>query len=39
MPPSINLEEAKNFGVFMAKAVLDGRLGELINLADVNLRR
>jgi len=39
MPPSINLEEAANFGVFMAKAVLDGRLGELINLADVNLRR
>jgi pyruvate dehydrogenase (quinone) len=39
MPPSINLEEAKSFGLFMAKAVLDGRLGELIDLADVNLRR
>jgi pyruvate dehydrogenase (quinone) len=39
MPPSVNLEEAKNFGLFTAKAVLDGRLGELIDLADVNLRR
>jgi pyruvate dehydrogenase (quinone) len=39
MPPNINLDEAKNFGVFMAKAVLDGRLGQLIDLADVNLRR
>jgi pyruvate dehydrogenase (quinone) len=39
MPPNINLTEAKNFGLFMAKAVLDGRLGQLIDLADVNLRR
>jgi pyruvate dehydrogenase (quinone) len=39
MPPSINFEEAKSFGLFMAKAVLDGRLGELIDLADQNLRR
>ena len=39
MPPSINVEEAKNFGMFTAKAVLDGRLGQLIDLADVNLRR
>jgi pyruvate dehydrogenase (quinone) len=39
MPPTINLEEAKSFGLFMARAVLDGRLGELIDLADVNLRR
>ncbi|HEY2010622.1 MAG TPA: ubiquinone-dependent pyruvate dehydrogenase [Rhizomicrobium sp.] len=39
MPPNINLEEAKNFGVFMTKAVLDGRLVQLIDLAEVNLRR
>lgn len=39
MPPAINFEEAKNFGLFMTEAVLDGRLGQLINLADVNLRR
>lgn len=39
MPPSINIEEAKNFGLFMAKAVLDGRLAQLTDLANVNLRR
>jgi pyruvate dehydrogenase (quinone) len=39
MPPAINLEEAKSFGLFMAKAVLDGRLGQLVELADVNFRR
>ena len=39
MPPAINLEEAKNFGLLTAKAVLDGRLGELVDLADTNLRR
>ena len=39
MPPTIDIEEAKSFGLFMAKAVLDGRLTELIDLADVNLRR
>jgi pyruvate dehydrogenase (quinone) len=39
MPPNINLEEAKNFGLFMTKAVLDGRLVQLIDLAEVNLRR
>jgi pyruvate dehydrogenase (quinone) len=39
MPPTINIEEAKSFGLFMAKAVLDGRLAELIDLADVNFRR
>ena len=39
MPPNINLEEAKNFGLFMAKAVLDGRLAQLTDLASVNLRR
>lgn len=39
MPPNINFQEAKNFGLFAAKAVLDGRLGQLIDLADVNLLR
>jgi len=39
MPPNINFEEAKNFGLFMAKAVLDGRLAQLTDLASVNLRR
>ena len=39
MPPNINFEEAKNFGLFMIKAVLDGRLAQLTDLAGVNLRR
>jgi pyruvate dehydrogenase (quinone) len=39
MPPTINLEEARGFGLFMAKAVLDGRLSELVDLATVNLLR
>jgi pyruvate dehydrogenase (quinone) len=39
MPPTTTVDEAKSFSMFMAKAVLDGRLGELIDLANVNLRR
>jgi pyruvate dehydrogenase (quinone) len=39
MPPTTTLEEAKNFGLFMMKAVLDGRANELIDLARVNLKR
>jgi len=37
MPPVTNLDEANKFGVFMLKAVLDGRAKELIDLAKVNL--
>lgn len=39
MPPATTLEEAQKFGLFMMKAVLDGRGRELIDLAQVNLRR
>jgi pyruvate dehydrogenase (quinone) len=39
MPPTVKLEDAKNFGMFTWKAVLDGRMSELIDLADVTLRR
>jgi pyruvate dehydrogenase (quinone) len=39
MPPTTTLDEAHKFGLFMAKAVLDGRAGELIDLAKVNLTR
>jgi pyruvate dehydrogenase (quinone) len=39
MPPTTTLEEAKNFGLFMMKAVLDGRAAELIDLARVNIGR
>jgi pyruvate dehydrogenase (quinone) len=39
MPPAKTLEEAQKFSLFMLKAVLDGRAGELIDLAKVNLTR
>jgi len=39
MPPTITVDEAHKFGVFMLKAVLDGRAGELVDLAKVNLLR
>jgi pyruvate dehydrogenase (quinone) len=37
MPPTTTLEEAHKFGLFMLKAVLDGRASQLIDLATVNL--
>ncbi|RUL62264.1 ubiquinone-dependent pyruvate dehydrogenase [Dyella dinghuensis] len=39
MPPKTTFDEAYKFGLFMMKAVLDGRGGELIDLAKVNLLR
>jgi pyruvate dehydrogenase (quinone) len=39
MPPVTTLDEAHKFGVFMLKAVMDGRGGELIDLAQTNLVR
>jgi pyruvate dehydrogenase (quinone) len=39
MPPKATLDEAHKFGLFMLKAVLDGRASELIDLAKVNLTR
>jgi pyruvate dehydrogenase (quinone) len=39
MPPTTTIEEARNFGLFMMKAVLDGRAKELVDLARVNLTR
>jgi pyruvate dehydrogenase (quinone) len=39
MPPKTTIEEAYHFGMFTIKAVLDGRMGELIDLAKVNLTR
>lgn len=39
MPPTTNFEEAHKFGLFMLKAILDGRARELIDLAKVNLTR
>jgi len=39
MPPKTTLDQAYHFGMFTMKAVLDGRAGELIDLAKVNLSR
>lgn len=39
MPPKTTFDEAYKFGLFMMKAVLDGRGSELIDLAKVNLLR
>ena len=39
MPPTITLEQAKGFSLFMMKAVLSGRGDEVIDLAKVNLFR
>ena len=39
MPPTITLEQAKGFSLFMTRAVLNGRADEVIDLAKVNLFR
>jgi pyruvate dehydrogenase (quinone) len=39
LPPTTTFEEAKHFGLFTLKAVLDGRIGQLIDLASENLTR
>jgi pyruvate dehydrogenase (quinone) len=39
MPPKTTLAEAYHFGLYAAKAVMNGRLTELIDLAETNLRR
>jgi len=37
VPPTITYQEAKGFGLFMLRAVLNGRADEVIDLAKVNL--
>ena len=39
MPPSITMEMAKGFTVYMVKAVISGRADEVIDLARTNLWR
>jgi pyruvate dehydrogenase (quinone) len=39
MPPSITLEMAKGFTLYMVKAVINGRGDEVIDLARSNLWR
>jgi pyruvate dehydrogenase (quinone) len=37
MPPTITLEEAKGFSLYMLRTVMNGRGNELIDLAITNL--
>jgi thiamine pyrophosphate-dependent acetolactate synthase large subunit-like protein len=39
MPPKIQLDQAYGFGMFMLKAVLSGRGGEIVELAKTNIFR
>jgi pyruvate dehydrogenase (quinone) len=39
MPPNTTLEEAGHFGMFLLKAVIDGRVGQLVDLTKANLTR
>jgi pyruvate dehydrogenase (quinone) len=39
MPPKATLTQAQGFGLFLLRAVLDGRAGELVDLAKANLTR
>jgi len=39
MPPKITTEMAKGFTLYMLRAVLNGRMDELVELAEANLYR
>ena len=39
MPPSVTVEMAKGFSLYMAKAIMNGRADEVIDLAKTNLWR
>jgi pyruvate dehydrogenase (quinone) len=39
MPPSITIEMAKGFSLYMVKAIMNGRTDEVIDLARSNLWR
>jgi len=39
MPPKVTAEMAKGFTLYMIRAVLSGRMDELIELAVANIRR
>ena len=39
MPPSITVEMAKGFSLYMVKAIMNGRTDEIIDLAKTNLWR
>jgi len=37
-PPTIDFEQAKGFGIYLVKAMLNGRGDEILDLAKTNLR-
>jgi pyruvate dehydrogenase (quinone) len=39
MPPTITVDQAKGFSLFMLRAVLSGRGDEIVDLARVNVFR
>ncbi|WP_426418946.1 ubiquinone-dependent pyruvate dehydrogenase [Bradyrhizobium genosp. A] len=39
MPPSVNVEMAKGFSLYMLKAIMNGRTDEVVDLAKTNLWR
>jgi pyruvate dehydrogenase (quinone) len=39
MPPSITMEMAKGFTLYMVKAIISGRADEIVDLACTNLWR
>ena len=39
MPPSVTVEMAKGFSLYMVKAIMSGRADEVIDLAKTNLWR
>jgi len=39
MPPTITVDQAKGFGLFMLRAVLSGRGDEIVDLARINVFR
>ncbi len=39
MPPKVGLEQVTGFGMWLARAVIDGRGTEIIDLAKTNLWR
>jgi pyruvate dehydrogenase (quinone) len=39
MPPTITLEQAKGFSLYMVRAVMSGRGDEVLDLAQSNLLR
>jgi pyruvate dehydrogenase (quinone) len=39
LPPTIDFEQAKGFGIYLIKAMLNGRGDEILDLAETNLRQ